>query len=315
MTGDEWKEDSLAPGESKDYTASYTVTEADVLAGKVVNVATATGTSTDPDDPEVPVEPGKNTEPTVKKDGHLTVEKVTTSETPEDGYPVGATIEYKITVVNDGNLTITDITVTDELTGDEWKVESLAPGESKDFTASYTVTEADAEVGEVVNVATAAGTSPDPDKPEVPTEDGVDPEPVAPVEPEPVVTYDILYKLNGGTYEGSGDDIVENYPVGTVITIHDAPEREGYTFDYWKGSAYQPGDQYTVTGDHVFVAQWKKVEKEDTTEKEEKETKKHKKKKSPKTGDDSNAAMWIVILLAAAAGAGTVIYRKKKNRK
>ena len=44
-----------------------------------------------------------------------------------------------------------------------------------------------------------------------------------------------------------------------VITIIDAPDRDGYTFTYWKGSSYQPGDKYTVTGDHTFTAQWKSV--------------------------------------------------------
>jgi len=32
--------------------------------------------------------------------------------------------------------------------------------------------------------------------------------------------------------------------------------RSGYDFRYWKGSNYDPGDRYTVTGDHTFVAQW-----------------------------------------------------------
>ena len=73
-------------------------------------------------------------------------------------------------MTNDGNLTITDITVTDELTGDKWAIESLAPGESEAFEASYTVTEADVLAGQVVNVATGKGTSPDPDKPDVPQE-------------------------------------------------------------------------------------------------------------------------------------------------
>ena len=45
---------------------------------------------------------------------------------------------------------------------------------------------------------------------------------------------------------------------GEVITIRDKPTREGYTFLYWKGSEYYPGDSYTVVGDHTFVAQWEK---------------------------------------------------------
>ena len=74
-------------------------------------------------------------------------------------------------MTNDGNLTAANLVVTDELTGNSgenaWKIESLAPGESKVFTAEYTVTEADAQAGKVVNTAAASGTSPDPEKPEL----------------------------------------------------------------------------------------------------------------------------------------------------
>ena len=170
LTGDEWTIKSLTPNKSEAFETSYTVTEADVLAGQVVNVATGKGTSPDPDKPDVPVDPGEDPEPTEDKKGHLTIEKVTTSTAKaEDGkYALGEEITYEITVTNDGNLTITDITVTDELTNDKWAIDSLAPGESKEFTAKYVVTEADILKGEVVNVATAKGTSPDPDEPEVP---------------------------------------------------------------------------------------------------------------------------------------------------
>ena len=51
-------------------------------------------------------------------DGHLTVKKEITSP-PANGetYALGETITYRITVTNDGEDTVTDITVTDALTG------------------------------------------------------------------------------------------------------------------------------------------------------------------------------------------------------
>ena len=186
---------SLRVGEEKIFTTTYTVTEQDVLAGKIVNVATVKGTD----------ENGKTVENettkelvTEQKNSHLTVTKTTTS-TPADGkaYSVGEKITYIITVTNDGNVTVTGVQVTDELTGNvgdlAWNVDSLAPGESREFTAEYTVTKADAQAGKVHNVAVAQGNSNDPEKPDVPvtpgeTEDPVNPEVTPTVTPKPSET-------------------------------------------------------------------------------------------------------------------------------
>ncbi|MCC8067078.1 MAG: DUF11 domain-containing protein [Clostridiales bacterium] len=181
LTGESWTIDSLAVNESKTFTTSYVVTEADVLAGSVKNVATASGT--DPDGTPTEGE-GSDEVTTEDPNGHLTVTKTTTS-TPKDGeaYQPGETITYEITVTNDGNLTITNITVTDELTEDEWAIESLAPGESQTFEAEYTVTESDAEAGSITNTATATGTSPDPSQGEnglVTADPGTATDPTAP---------------------------------------------------------------------------------------------------------------------------------------
>ena len=84
LTGDTWTIASLAPEASEEFTAEYVVTEADILNGEVVNVATATGDSPDPENPDVPVEPGEDPEPTEDPKGHITITKVTTSE-PANG--------------------------------------------------------------------------------------------------------------------------------------------------------------------------------------------------------------------------------------
>ena len=56
---------------------------------------------------------------------------------------------------------------------------------------------------------------------------------------------------------------MEEHDVGDAISILGAPTRDGFTFRYWKGSAYNPGDPYTVTGDHTFTAVWAANQKEE----------------------------------------------------
>ncbi|MBR0514919.1 MAG: Cna B-type domain-containing protein [Clostridia bacterium] len=75
-----------------------------------------------------------------------------------------------------------------------------------------------------------------------------------------VPIYTITYDPNGGTIDGQTTPVTEKHMYGTVITIRKAPVRSGYDFLYWQGSAYQPGDKYTVTGDHTFTAQWEEHE-------------------------------------------------------
>ena len=121
--------------------------------------------------------------------------------------------------------------------------------------------------------------------------------------PEPSATYEITYNLNGGEYDGSTEDIVEFYKEGETISIHEAPVRKGYRFDYWKGSEYQPGDSYTVTADHTFTAQWIKDTNATTTS-----------SGSPKTGDGNTVALYIIIGGMAAAIFTFIAFKKKKVR-
>ena len=173
LTRDNWTLGDIKPGETVTREATYTVTEKDIIAGKVENHATATGK--DPSGNDVTGKGDKTVE-TEPSNPHITVTKETTS-TPKNGetYALGEEITYKITAKNTGNLTLKDVVVSDELTGNTgdkaFKIDGeFKPGDEETFKTSYTVTEAD--LGKtVVNVATATGTTPDPDKPEP----GVDP--------------------------------------------------------------------------------------------------------------------------------------------
>ena len=204
LTGDEWTVDSLAPEASKTFTTSYTVTEEDILAGSVKNEATATGDN----ESEDPTDPGDDDtdDPTEDAKPSLKVEKETTSK-PKNGkaYALGEKIAYKITVTNDGNLTITDVKVEDKLTGDEWTIGSLEPKASKEFTAEYTVKEKDLKAGSVKNVATANGDNPS-DKPTDPgdgdTEDPTD----NPTEPD---VPDFMVPLGAGLGGLSSGETIE----------------------------------------------------------------------------------------------------------
>ena len=157
-----WTIDTLAPGEAQTFEASYTVTENDVLEGKVVNNATGTATNpTNPEKPDTPVTPGTKENPIETPNPSLTVVK-TSDKTGV--VKLGETITYTITVTNNGNVTINDIEVTDELTGNTgdnaFTIDRLAVGETKQFTATYTVTEDDILEGIIVNRATATGKDP-----------------------------------------------------------------------------------------------------------------------------------------------------------
>jgi hypothetical protein len=75
----------------------------------------------------------------------------------------GQTINYNYLVTNTGNVTLSNITVTDPhtgLTGLSCPDPTLAPGASETCTATYLTTQADLDAGSIVNTATATGTPP-----------------------------------------------------------------------------------------------------------------------------------------------------------
>jgi uncharacterized repeat protein (TIGR01451 family) len=84
------------------------------------------------------------------------------SNTPANGssFAKGEVILYTIQVINDGGSTITGITVKDQLTGDNWKIASLKPGETRTFTAVYTVGARDVTIGQVTNTAVPSSEMP-----------------------------------------------------------------------------------------------------------------------------------------------------------
>ncbi len=139
---------SLAPGASITCTASYTITQADLDAGSVTNIASASnGTVTSPTDTETV---------TATQNPALTIVKTATPTTYDS---VGDVISYSYLVTNTGNVTLSGpFTVSDDKATDETcpATASLAPGASITCTASYTITQADLDAGSVTNIASAS---------------------------------------------------------------------------------------------------------------------------------------------------------------
>ena len=148
---------SLAPNASTTFTATRTVTQADINAGSLSNTGTATGTS------------AANT--TVTSDGSLVVPipqnpsmTIVKSATAPSPTILGSTISYSFLVTNNGNVTMTNVTVNDTVAGLSAispAPVTLAPGGTQTFTATKVVTQADVDAGGVVNSATATGKKPD----------------------------------------------------------------------------------------------------------------------------------------------------------
>jgi uncharacterized repeat protein (TIGR01451 family) len=139
---------TLAPGDSITCTASYTITQADLDAGSVTNVASATnGTVTSPTDTQ-----------TVTAVQGLALTLVKTA-TPSTYDAVGDVISYSYLVTNAGTVTLSGpFTVSDDKATDEScpVTATLAPGASITCTASYTIIQADLDAGSVTNLAYAS---------------------------------------------------------------------------------------------------------------------------------------------------------------
>src|SRR5690606_11254647 len=152
----------LEVGQSETFTASHTITQTDLDAGVVYNVATATGkdpkdrdvtgksTDNSPLDPTDPDNPGPDpncpecTIVPIEQEGSLKLTKTT----KEGVYnQLGQVIDYELVLTNTGNVTITNLVVKD----DNADIGSITPatiielkvGESVNITAKHTITQDD----------------------------------------------------------------------------------------------------------------------------------------------------------------------------
>ncbi len=143
---------SLAPGAVTTCTASHTITQADLDAGKVTNVAQGHARFG-----EQAVNSNTDTETVTAVQGPaLTLEKTAKTASYNEA---GDLLAYEIVATNTGNVTLHSVMVIDpklaSLSCNPAQEASLAPGATMTCTGTYTTTQGDVDAGKVDNTATA----------------------------------------------------------------------------------------------------------------------------------------------------------------
>ena len=244
----------LAPGASITCTGSHVVTQAEVDAGHVVNVARATGT--DPRGDDVRSDEDREDVPAAPANPALTVRKSATLH-DEDGdglADVGETVTYRYVVTATGNVSVHGVRVTDDRVRVRCPQVTLAPGERVTCTASRTVTQADVDGGAAVNVATAHGTGPSGQSVTSPEDRAV-----VPADSRWQLTVGKTAAVQGGTPDGlarEGDVVVfvttatnTGSTTLTDVLITDADDRATCA-----AATLEPGRSVTCTVRHTTTA-------------------------------------------------------------
>nr|WP_274709123.1 hypothetical protein [Nitratireductor luteus] len=164
-------EGTLAQGETATYEATYELTQEDVDAGGIRNSAVAEGTDADGNlfDDISSDTPGVDENPTVvtiaAAPSYDFIKESAHDDADSNGrVDAGETIAYTFTVENTGNVSLTDVVVTDSravLSGSPIPG-PLAPGavDTTSVTGTYTVTQADIDAGDLDNLASATAKDP-----------------------------------------------------------------------------------------------------------------------------------------------------------
>ncbi|MEP0962695.1 MAG: SdrD B-like domain-containing protein [Roseobacter sp.] len=174
----------LAPGASMTFTGTYTLTQADIDAGGVTNSALASATDplnnplTDTSDESS----NNDNDPTIIPLGQGPQLALAKTFSPAGPFSPGDTVTYTYTATNEGNVTINDVSVSDNHggigplsdfaissftntnggssdDGSDADIDVLAPGDVAVFTTTYNVLAVDLQAGSTIsNTARATGT-------------------------------------------------------------------------------------------------------------------------------------------------------------
>ncbi len=151
----------LNAGQSTTFTATYTLTQADVDNGVVNNTATATALNVAN---QTLTKVSTFSQPLLAVPGVATI-KTGTIDLGSDNQPsIGDIITYQFAVTNTGNVTLSNVTMTDPkaVFSPVTTIASLAPGvtDTTTFKATHALTAADVTAGQAQNQATVNAKTP-----------------------------------------------------------------------------------------------------------------------------------------------------------
>jgi uncharacterized repeat protein (TIGR01451 family)/gliding motility-associated-like protein len=241
------------------YTASYAITQEDIDAGIVTNQALANGTgplgggvSDESDDPSDPTSNDDPTNTVIPQNPSMAIEKISSLELGADGIAtVGDIITYTYTISNTGNVTLFDVSVTEDaldFTGTgtlpipvygsggsdedgEGDLEDIAVGsDTIVYTATYAITQEDIDAGIVTNQAVAGSTDPlgggvsdDSDDPSDLTSNDDPTDTIIPQSPDMTIEKTSSLDTGGDGVADAGDVITYTYTVTNTgnVTLFD----------------------------------------------------------------------------------------------
>ncbi|WP_074896552.1 DUF7507 domain-containing protein [Nitratireductor indicus] len=201
---------TLAPGasDSSTFSASYPLTQADIDAGVVLNEASVSGSG--PDGTSLSASSGDVSVTIERKPEAEFIKSAMLNDANGNGLAdAGETISYSFTARNTGNVTLTDLTVSDaKVTVSGGPLASLEPGnsDSTTFTAVYSITQADVDAGKVENTALLKAKGPGGEDLEWPSRP---PEGTGPTIVEFERKADIVLELTAVLVDGNGNGIAD----------------------------------------------------------------------------------------------------------
>ncbi|NJX14654.1 DUF7507 domain-containing protein [Tamlana crocina] len=167
-TGDNG-DNMLGVNETWVYTLNYTITQDDIDAGSVTNQATVAGTSTggdpvsDSSDDDSITEDDQTVTPLCQEEAIALIKQGSVNTAEPSGCAVeNDTIDFVFTVTNEGNTTLTSVSLSDPLlggaiaaipTGDDDSDGELDVNETWVYSVPYTITSSDITNAEVINQA------------------------------------------------------------------------------------------------------------------------------------------------------------------